>query len=178
MGGWIGLKYQNIKILISSIFLGLLLFSNISISQENIMNDTPDQNIDTKNSLFFKDVANELRCPTCQGLSILESDAKFSVQMKNIVESKINSGWEKDKILTYFTERYGPWILRTPPKKGFSLLAWIVPVSLFILGPFLLWIFIWRKKTTITTFGARSTEKILLQMNEELSKLKNKRGSV
>ena len=37
--------------------------------------------VDAKEELY-REVAGELRCPTCTGLSVLDSDAPFSVQIK------------------------------------------------------------------------------------------------
>ena len=42
----------------------------------------------------FRDVAGELRCPTCTGLSVLDSDAKFSVQIKDEVREQLEKGVE------------------------------------------------------------------------------------
>jgi cytochrome c-type biogenesis protein CcmH/NrfF len=93
----------------------------------------------------FKDVASDLRCPTCTGLSVLDSDAAFSVQIKNEVRSQLAAGKSKDDILKFFTERYGPWILREPPKEGVHLLAWVVPLAVLIFGPILIFIFVWKR---------------------------------
>src|SRR5689334_3500058 len=87
------------------------------------------------NDPYFRDVAKELRCPTCTGLSVLESDASFSVQIKDQVKEQIGLGKNKEQIVSYFVDRYGPWILREPPKQGFNLLAWLVPSLLLCLGP-------------------------------------------
>lgn len=122
----------------------------------------------------FMDVAKELRCPTCTGLSVLESDAKFSVQIKDIVKEQVEAGKSKDEILTYFTERYGPWILRSPPKTGFNILAWALPIGVLLLGPPLVWFFVWRKRRVVSTQGVRSSDDILLEMHDKLQILRNK----
>lgn len=63
----------------------------------------------------YQDVASDLRCPTCTGLSVLDSEAAFSIQIKNEVKEQLVAGKHKDEILKFFTDRYGPWILRAPP---------------------------------------------------------------
>jgi cytochrome c-type biogenesis protein CcmH len=123
---------------------------------------SPDENI------LFRETSKDLRCPTCQGMSILESDAAFSVQIKNAVKEKIREGMPKDQILQFFTERYGPWILRQPPKTGFNAIAWIFPLSLMILGPLAVWFFVWRKRKTVPTQGIRPTNVILQELNQRL----------
>jgi cytochrome c-type biogenesis protein CcmH/NrfF len=124
----------------------------------------------------FVDVAKELRCPTCTGLSVLESDAKFSVQIKDIVKEQVEQGKSKDEILKYFTERYGPWILRAPPKTGFNVLAWALPIGVLILGPLLVWFFVWRKRKVVSTQGVRSTDAILAEMHDRLAARRARAG--
>lgn len=125
-----------------------------------------------RNSLEFKEAAGMLRCPTCQGLSILNSDAQFSLQMKQIVEDKIAAGWDQEQIMTFFVDRYGTWIMRTPPKEGISLIAWLLPLALLIVGPLVVWFIFWRKTQKVTTFGMRTTEELIAQMETELAALR------
>jgi cytochrome c-type biogenesis protein CcmH/NrfF len=121
----------------------------------------------------FRDVAKGLRCPTCTGLSVLESDAKFSVQIKDIVLEKVKEGKSKEEILDYFTERYGPWILREPPKEGFNLIAWGVPIGMMLLGPLLIYFLVWRRKPVIGTQGVRPTKEIIEEMEQSLNRLRS-----
>lgn len=129
-----------------------------------------------RNSLPFKEAAEMLRCPTCQGLSILNSDAQFSLEMKNIVEQKIAAGWDKEQIMTFFVDRYGTWIMRTPPKEGISLFAWLLPLVLLIVGPLVVWFIFWRKTQRVTTFGMRTTEQLIAQMEAELNVLRKEQS--
>ncbi len=75
----------------------------------------------------FRDLSDSLRCPTCQGVSVKDSDAGFSTSMKLKVRELMNSGLADEEIRAYFVERYGEWILRSPPKQGFNLLLWALP---------------------------------------------------
>lgn len=124
----------------------------------------------------FRDVANELRCPTCTGLSVLDSDAAFSTQIRDIVKEQVAAGKSKPEILKYFTERYGPWILRMPPTAGFNALAWALPLGLLLLGPPLVWFFVWRKRKVVSTMGVRGAEDIVAEMNTQLMALRAKLG--
>ncbi len=124
----------------------------------------------------FRDVAGELRCPTCTGLSVLDSDATFSLQIRDIVQEQIRAGKSKPEILNYFTERYGAWILRAPPTKGFNAFAWLFPIALLVLGPPLVWFFVWRKRRIVSTMGVRSADDIIKEMNEALSSLRGSKS--
>lgn len=75
----------------------------------------------------FRDLSDSLRCPTCQGISVKDSDAGFSTSMKLKVRELMNSELSDEQIRAYFVERYGEWILRSPPKEGFNLLLWGLP---------------------------------------------------
>ena len=89
------------------------------------------------------EIADNLRCPTCQGLSVNDSEAGFSVQMRNKVREMLMAGQGRAEIEAYFVARYGEWILRTPPAQGFNLLIWILP-ALGLAGGF--W-FVWSKSS-------------------------------
>ncbi len=125
------------------------------------------------NGVEFNDVAKELRCPTCTGLSVLDSDAPFSLQIKKTVQDKINEGMPKEDILKFFTERYGPWILRAPPKEGFSYLAWVFPILILSFGPLGVWLILRRRRIPVSAKKVRSREEIIDEMMNLLKEKKN-----
>ena len=92
----------------------------------------------------FRKLSNELRCPTCQGLSVKDSEAGFSNSIKDKIHELMKLGKTDKEIKEYFIERYGEWILRTPPKKGFNLVLWILPGAGVGIG--LLWVMILSKR--------------------------------
>lgn len=128
---------------------------------------TPEQKI------LFEEISNDLRCPTCTGLSILQSDAPFSLQIRQAVLDQVKTGNKKAEIIDFFTERYGLWILREPPKKGFHFLAWLIPSLFLILGPLLIWFFVWRKRQQVSTFGIRPTKEIIKEFEDKLKAQRN-----
>ncbi len=150
-----------------------LLLMIITLSQGHAsFGQNVERKFDAKD-MTLREVAKDLRCPTCQGISVLESDADFSRQIKNIVAQKLNKGESKQSILKYFSDRYGPWILREPPKKGFNALAWYLPIALLVLGPVLIYVFVARKKQVSTQTTLRSTEEIIAEMKSKLSLIRN-----
>lgn len=76
-----------------------------------------------------REVASRLRCPVCQQLSILESPAELAQQMKAVVRERLAAGQSEDEIIAYFVSKYGEWILLDPPKHGFNLVVWLMPVA-------------------------------------------------
>jgi len=86
----------------------------------------------------FKKLSNELRCPTCQGLSVKDSEARFSNSIKDKIRELMKYNKSDIQIREYFIERYGEWILRVPPKQGFNLVLWILPGAGIVIG--LLWV--------------------------------------
>ncbi len=77
-------------------------------------------------------IGERLACPICAGLSVADSPSALAQQMRAVIADQIAAGQSDAQIEQYFVARYGPAILLTPPKQGFTLLAWWGPV-LFLL---------------------------------------------
>ena len=88
-------------------------------------------------SARFRKLSDELRCPTCQGLSVKDSDAGFSNSIKDKIRELMKDGKSDKEILAYFVKRYGEWILRAPTKSGFNLVLWILPGAGILIGIFI-----------------------------------------
>ena len=86
----------------------------------------------------FKKLSNELRCPTCQGLSVKDSEAGFSTSIKDKIRELMRQRKSDKEIMAYFVERYGEWILRAPPVSGFNMVLWVLPVATIVAG--FLWV--------------------------------------
>lgn len=155
---------------------GLKLFVVFSIALTGITEVQASRNLteglSQKELELYKSISGDLRCPTCTGLSILQSDAQFSIQMKEAVREQVLTGKSKSEIFDFFTERYGLWILREPPSEGFHLLAWLIPGLFLLTGPVLIWYFVWRRRRTVLTYGVRSSDIILAEMDKKLSDLR------
>lgn len=79
----------------------------------------------------------QLRCPTCQGLSIADSPATSANQMRALVGEQLAAGASDDQVRAFFVARYGRWILLAPPLMGPDLALWIAPVVIVAVGTLL-----------------------------------------
>ncbi len=100
-------------------------------------------------ALLYQKISDQLRCPTCTGISVRQSESLFSQQIRSAVIDQIEQKKAEPEIMQFFIERYGQWILREPPKQGLHWLAWLVPALFFSLGG--LWVarFLFQKKGSI-----------------------------
>tara|TARA_R110002051_G_scaffold108532_1_gene181240 strand:+ start:5446 stop:5904 length:459 start_codon:yes stop_codon:yes gene_type:complete len=72
-------------------------------------------------------IEQRLRCPTCQSASVAVSPSETAAGMRRIVAEQVAAGRTDEEILSYFTQRYGQWVLLEPPFAGQTLLLWLLP---------------------------------------------------
>ena len=82
-------------------------------------------------------VEAQLRCPTCQGLSIADSPATSAAQMRALVREQLAAGASDDEVRSFFVARYGRWILLDPPASGPDLVLWLAPAAIVAGGALL-----------------------------------------
>jgi cytochrome c-type biogenesis protein CcmH len=80
-----------------------------------------------------RQLASQLRCPVCQGLSIQDSPSDLAQQMRDVVRQQLDDGQSPDDVKRYFVARYGEWILMEPPAAGFNWIVYALP-GLVLLG--------------------------------------------
>jgi cytochrome c-type biogenesis protein CcmH len=51
-----------------------------------------------------------------------------------LIRQKVNQGESKSSIMRYFVDMHGEEILAAPPKKGFALAAWLLPLFVVLNG--------------------------------------------
>lgn len=79
-------------------------------------------------------IAAELRCLVCQNQSIAESNAPLAVDLRNQVREQLRAGRTRTEITSYMVERYGNFVLYRPPVNAATLLLWLGPLLLVIVG--------------------------------------------
>lgn len=92
-------------------------------------------------------IADKLRCPVCQGLSVADSNAPTAVAMYNHVKALVAKGYSEEDIRDFFMDTYGEWIVLDPEPEGIHMLIWLGPGLAAGLG--LAWalstVMVWRR---------------------------------
>jgi len=79
-------------------------------------------------------LAEELRCPDCQGLSAAESSTPTARAIRADVRDRITAGQTDAEIREAMVDRYGESILLRPEGSGLGLLIFGLPVAALLLG--------------------------------------------
>ena len=75
----------------------------------------------------LNELENEVMCPVC-GTTLAQSDSAAAKQIERQIQTWIREGWTKTQIKNVLVQQYGESILASPPKHGFNLLAWLLPI--------------------------------------------------
>ncbi|MGI8607090.1 MAG: cytochrome c-type biogenesis protein [Gaiellaceae bacterium] len=73
------------------------------------------------------DIENEVVCPTCH-TTIDQSNAPIALRMKAFIRERIAAGDTKSEIKGKLVAQFGESVLAAPPRSGFNLLAWLLPL--------------------------------------------------
>ena len=98
-----------------------------------------------------------LRCPVCLNLSVADSPSTLAGEMRDEIETQLRAGRSPAQIRAFFIDRYGEWILLSPPRRGWNLLPWAVPI-VGLLGGLALWVGFVRRRTPKSGGGVTETE--------------------
>lgn len=79
-------------------------------------------------------IAQSLRCPTCNGLSVGDSTSPMAGSMREIIDDQIAAGRSDEQIRTHFVDLYSDWVLLQPPASGGGWLIWAVPALVAVVG--------------------------------------------
>lgn len=82
----------------------------------------------------YHELNAELRCLVCQNQTIAESNAPLAKDLREQVETQILAGRSNEQILAYMTERYGDFVRYRPPWSGRTVMLWLGPFLLVLVG--------------------------------------------
>ena len=86
-----------------------------------------------------KAVAKELAClcGTCPRRPLHECACGWADKNRQRILDALKSGQDKDAIVAGFIRDFSQEALSAPPKKGFHLIAWVMPFAVLIVGGFI-----------------------------------------
>lgn len=79
-------------------------------------------------------ISKTLRCVVCQNQSIYDSNAPLAEDMRRLVRKRVEAGDSDNEVRDYLRDRYGDYVLMTPPLQMNTLLLWAGPLLLFLFG--------------------------------------------
>jgi len=88
------------------------------------------------------DLEAEIVCPTCK-TTLDQSSSPIATRMKAFIRERIAAGDSASEIKAQLVGQFGPGVLAEPPKRGFDLLAWLLPLGLLALGVAVVGVLAW-----------------------------------
>jgi cytochrome c-type biogenesis protein CcmH len=76
----------------------------------------------------LNELENEVMCPVCN-TTLAQSNSDAAKSIERVISDKIAEGRTKSQIKDFLVQQYGESILAAPPKHGFNLLAWVLPLA-------------------------------------------------
>ncbi len=89
------------------------------------------------------ELEGEVMCPTCK-TTLDQSRSPIAERMRRFISARITAGDTKTEIERKLVAQFGPAVLAEPSKRGFNLLAWVLPFVGLGLGALALAALAWR----------------------------------
>ena len=102
------------------------------------------------------ELAAELRCPDCEGLSVEASSTSAARAIRRDIRARVDDGQSDEDIRQAYVDRYGESILLKPEGGGLGVVVWGLPVAALILGAIGLAVALrrWRREPRLHATGA------------------------
>ena len=96
---------------------------------------TPEERLDDpKLEERARGLSAQLRCLVCQNQSIDDSDSPFAQDLRQLIRQEINTGRTDDEIKLFLRERFGDYVLLSPPVTPSTIALWVAPFALLGVG--------------------------------------------
>lgn len=89
------------------------------------------------------ELEGEVMCPVC-GTTLDQSSSPAAQQIKRVIAAGIAAGDTKSEIKDGLVAEYGDAILAAPPRHGFGLLAWWLPIGGILVAAVVVGLGAWR----------------------------------
>lgn len=103
--------------------LGLLLVATPALAQDTPISDDE-----------VNEVARDLYCPVCENTPLDVCPTQACADWRELIREQLSEGRTAEDVKAYFVRQYGEGVLSNPPKSGFNLILWLLPVVAVVLG--------------------------------------------
>lgn len=105
------------------LLLGLLLLVTPALAQDGPVTDDE-----------VNEVAKDLFCPVCESTPLDVCPTQACADWRELIRQQLAEGSSPEEVQAYFARQYGDGVLANPPKSGFNLILWLLPVVAVVLG--------------------------------------------
>lgn len=113
----------------------------------------------------YHQLTQELRCPQCQNNNIADSNATIAVDMRAKVFELLQEGKSKQDVVDYMVARYGNFVTYAPPLTVATLLLWVLPAFLAVLGV----IFVFRRRPKTAQSAVEIQPELSIEQQQRLN---------
>ena len=119
------------------------------------------------------DLEAEIVCPTCK-VTLDQSSSPIATRMKAYIRARIAAGDSAAEIKKQLVAQFGPAVLAEPPKHGFDLLAWALPLAVLAAGAVAVGVLAWtwsrRRQPAEDAAGEPLDPELERRVDEELDR--------
>lgn len=110
----------------------------------------------------YQTLVKELRCPKCQNQNLADSNSQIAIDLRAKVYEMINDNKTDEQIVDFMVLRYGDFVLYNPKVSKQTYILWFGPLVAFIIGIFILFFMLRKKKSLVTqpTLSAEEQNKL------------------
>ena len=131
-------------------------------SQESVRAVEPSEMLDDpKLEARARELSKNLRCLVCQNESIDESNADLAKDLRILLRERLKAGDTDEEAVQYLVDRYGEYVLLKPRFALHTLVLWIGPFLVLLIGAYALW----RARRKVAT--APAAKKVEADLSEE-----------
>ncbi len=81
-----------------------------------------------------REISKDLRCVVCQNQDIDSSNAGVARDLRLLIRERLVAGDTDAEVIEFVRARYGDFVLLKPPFNGETLVLWLAPAVLILLG--------------------------------------------
>lgn len=151
----------------------MLLFSTAGLARIDTYQFSDSQQED-----LYHELTQELRCLVCQNQNIADSNAELAKDLRRKTYEMVVKGQDKDQIVSFMVERYGDFVMYKPPFKASTIILWLGPGIILVLGVVILIRVIRRRPATteplLSEEQRKQAEKLLGEQDDDAPADKDK----
>lgn len=83
---------------------------------------------------LYESLIHEVRCLVCQNQTIGDSTAPLAADLRREIRQMVEEGKSETEIKSFLLDRYGDFVLYRPRFMGSTVLLWLAPLVLLLVG--------------------------------------------